>query len=134
MTADELIAAARDLATRPSDSLAGVWPRASAHLARQALEQALDQLWGERAPAAAESATATQLVCLSSYISDGLAGDVGYAWWSLTRASHYHPYELPPTAEELLRTIEVVERLVAQLRIDTPADRAAARSDGRGIG
>ena len=118
MTPDQLITAARDLATRPGDGTVGLWPRACAHLARQALEGALDQLWAGRAPAAADSSTTTQLLCLPSFISDALAGQVSYAWWTLSRACHYHPYELPPTADEVLRAAAVVEELVRSLRND----------------
>ena len=40
MTAEELLAAARRLVDRPDAAMAGVWPRAAALLARQALELA----------------------------------------------------------------------------------------------
>ena len=43
-----------------------------------------------------------QLAALPVYLRDpDLAGRVSYSWWALTRASHYHHYELPPTAAEL---------------------------------
>ena len=47
MSSDQskLIRAARDLLERPDPMTAGIWPRASALLARQALESALDELW-----------------------------------------------------------------------------------------
>ena len=48
--APSLVSTARDLLERPDSHTAGIWPRATALLARQALESALDDLWRSRAP------------------------------------------------------------------------------------
>ena len=48
MTPEELLAAARRLVERPDAVTAGVWPRAAALLARQALEVAMAALWAAR--------------------------------------------------------------------------------------
>jgi len=45
MTPTDLLAAARRLLDRPDAKTAAIWPRAAALLARQALEQGLDQFW-----------------------------------------------------------------------------------------
>jgi hypothetical protein len=45
MTPGELLGAARTLIRRPDSATAGVWPRAAAFLARQALEAAMTVLW-----------------------------------------------------------------------------------------
>ena len=99
---DRLLKAARTLLERPDARTAGVWPRAAAHLTRQALELLLDELWRRRAPGTEETSTRAQLICLPSYVNNnGLAGRVVYAWNALSQACHHHAYELAPTAPEL---------------------------------
>jgi hypothetical protein len=44
-----------------------------------------------------------------------LAGRTAHAWAALTHACHYHPYELPPTAEELERWLDAVEAVITEL-------------------
>jgi hypothetical protein len=44
-----------------------------------------------------------------------LAGWTAHAWAALTHACHYHPYELPPTAEELERWLDAVEAVITEL-------------------
>ena len=117
LTPAELLAEARSLISRPDASMAGVWPRTAAFLARQALEDAVDASW------AASSATApmlqasmwSRLACLPAYVSAPEARQVTFAYAALSRACHYHPYELAPTAAELTGWIADVETLVAEL-------------------
>jgi hypothetical protein len=111
-----LLEAARELVRRPDAGPAGVWPRAAAFLARQALEEALDRLWDARLPDMRRASRATQLACLSVASSDlELASEVRAAWHALSRACHHHQYELAPTAPELEAWFGQVERLVAAL-------------------
>jgi hypothetical protein len=114
MAPRELLAAARDMLQRPASTTAGLWPRAAALLARQALEQALDGFWRSRAETAAlvSCKRATQLACLSLFIDDEVAGEVAYAWSALSNACHYHPYDLAPTAVELDAWMRAVGRLL----------------------
>ena len=72
--ARELLRAARTLVNRSGTDTRGLWPRASALLARQAHQ----------------------------------------SWTALSRASHDHAYELPPTREELLAWFEGVQGVVEQ--------------------
>jgi hypothetical protein len=54
-----------------------------------------------------------QLLCLPGFLADHeLAGRAAHAWSALTRACHHHPYELPPTAEELNRWFDAVEAVI----------------------
>ena len=53
--------------------LGGTWPRAVALLARQALEQGLDDFWGARAPRVREASRHAQLLCLTAPISRTMA-------------------------------------------------------------
>jgi hypothetical protein len=94
--------------------LAGIWPRSAAVLARQALEQGLDDFWGARAPRVREVSRHAQLLCLGAYLQDDdVVSGVRYAWHGLSRACHHQVYELPPTATELERWLDAVDALVA---------------------
>ena len=114
MRSQLLLGAARDLLQRPDQSTAGIWPRATALLTRQALEASLDDLWRRRAPALERCSARAQLLALPVYLrrEDDLAERVSYAWAGLSRACHQHAYELPPTADELAAWIATVEQLI----------------------
>lgn len=117
MTPAELLGAARDLVARPDAATAGVWPRTAALLARQALEEVVDTHWQTR-PQTAGMAAATmrsQLISLPCYLDKALARQIAFTYAALSRACHYHPYELAPTAAELGGWIEDVTALVARI-------------------
>ncbi len=117
MTPRELLTAARELLRRPGAATAGIWPRAVAVLARQALEEAIDALW-EADPLTSGLTRCTmrsQLACLPAYTDSHTARQVAYAWIALSNACHYHPYELAPTAAELTGWIETVDLLIAAI-------------------
>jgi hypothetical protein len=120
-----LLTTARDLIERADLMTAGIWPRATALLARQVLESALDDLWRRRAPGLELCSARAQLLCLPAYLhgDEDLAERVAYAWAGLSRACHQHAYDLAPTASELVGWIETVEQLVArgQLAPATPS-------------
>jgi hypothetical protein len=105
MTPQELLDSARDLMQRPGASLDGIWPRASALLARQALETAMAELWAAHRQTAGLSAATmrSQELCLTAYLDPATASRITYLLAALSRACHYHPYELAPTAAELTR-------------------------------
>src|SRR5678810_1077773 len=107
-----LVTAARDLLERADPITAGIWPRATALLARQALETTLDDLWSLRAPGVEQCPFRAQLLCLPYYLTgdDKLAERVSYTWAGLSRAVHHHAYELPPTSSELLQWLTTVEQ------------------------
>lgn len=113
----ELVDAARDLMRRPAAGIAGLWPRAAALLARRALEAALDELWSRRAPGLEAASARAQLACLPDYLGDRrLAREIVFTWNALSTACHHHAYELAPTAGELERRLDVVDRLVENLK------------------
>lgn len=113
MTPEALLAAARALL---SDAPKGVWSRAAALTARQALETALDQMWARRAPGLQDATARAQLACLTDYLGDeALAAEVRFTWSALSHACHHHAYELAPTASELGHRFDSVERLIARL-------------------
>jgi hypothetical protein len=112
--ARDLLAAARALVDRPSKDTSGMWPRAAVFLARQALEVALKTYWSAKAPGVENCPTRAQLLCLGGYLDGSLAQRGNLVWAALSRASHHHPYDLPPTHEELVgwcdTVLEIVER------------------------
>jgi hypothetical protein len=117
MNSQDLLAEARRLVERPNAAIAGVWPRTAALLARQALELALDDLWTTRAQTVglAESSMRSQLLCLTAYLDEDVATRAAYLFAALSRACHYHPYELAPTAAELNRWLTETADLVRLL-------------------
>lgn len=122
MTPDDLLAAARDLLERPAFASIGGWPRAVALLTRQALEKALEGFW-KASPSTAglcDCAMKTQLACLPTYLEPGLAREIGYVWATLSSACHYHPYDLAPTAAELIGWIDAVAALLASITVKSP--------------
>jgi hypothetical protein len=118
MTPEELLTAARGFMERADVAAAGVWPRAAAFLARQALEEAMAGLWA-RHPRAAGMPSATmrsQLLCLTAYFDQATATRAAYLSAALSRACHYHPYELAPTATELSNWINETAALTALIQ------------------
>jgi hypothetical protein len=114
MTADELLAAARELMRRRDPVTAGLWPRASALLGRQALEAALEELWQRKGLDLGRCTTKAQLLCVPTYLRDpAVARGAAHAWAALSRACHHRPYETGPTASELAAWLDAVVDLVA---------------------
>lgn len=106
---DDLLEAARVLLTRPDAKARGFWPRAAAHLCRQALEASLQQWWKLRLPGMESASMRAQLACLPTYLkNDELAGRIAYTWSGLSNACHHHTYELAPTSAELEGWISAV--------------------------
>jgi hypothetical protein len=118
MTPGELLTEARRLIEHPDAATAGVWPRAAALLARQALEQAMAGLWAAQPQAngLSRGTMRSQLLCLNAYVGGDVATRAAYLSAALSRACHYHPYELAPTAAELTGWLDETTDLVALLR------------------
>jgi hypothetical protein len=100
----------------PSPSLEGRWPVAAALLIRQALERVLVELWRAKEPGVEAANLTVQLLCLPLVVDDGLARRVAWTWSALSRASHHHAYELPPTAGELAAWFDATEALVGEVQ------------------
>jgi hypothetical protein len=129
MTPDVQLQWARHLLDQSDPETAGIWPRASALLARHALEQLLDDFWAMTAPSVAATRNIrAQLIALRGYppVRDS-ASPVAAAYAGLCRGCHHHPYELPPTRAELDGLIAAVERFagtVAKAVAEPPPKRA----------
>lgn len=114
MSPRQLLGAARELMTKPSPGTVGLWPRAAAVLARQALENQMTIILTRWIPGVESANARTKLICLQARMQDReLAERANHAWWALTTACHHRSYELPPTAEELERWLGAVEELVS---------------------
>jgi hypothetical protein len=118
MTPEELLTAARHLIRRPDAATAGVWPRAAAFLARQSLELAMAALWASKPQATGltGSTMRSQMLCLTAYLGRGTASRAAYLSAALSRACHYHSYELAPTAAELTGWLDETTELVALIQ------------------
>jgi hypothetical protein len=115
VTAADLTRAARRLVEGVDLGTKGLWPRAALLLTRQALELALDRLWRRCEPGLEPCSARAQFLCLGPYLGDAaLAREAHVAWQSMSRGCHYRAYELPPTAEELTRWLDVVEHVIAK--------------------
>jgi hypothetical protein len=115
----ELLDDAERILGEPRYSVAGVWPRAVALLARQAIEVAMLQFWMVRAPGLEWCTIHAQLLCLPDYVPDReVAESASHAWSSLSRVCHHHPYELLPTAAELRVLLDAARRCIVALATD----------------
>jgi hypothetical protein len=111
----QLLADAQRLISQPPSDpgLSGILPRATAVLARQALEAQLLVVLGARFPGIERCALRAQLLCLQTHLDDkDLAGEVAHTWWALTGACHHRLYELAPIALELEAWLGVVHRFL----------------------
>jgi hypothetical protein len=118
MSPEDLLTEARRLVEHPNAATAGVWSRAAALLARQAFEQAMAELWAAQpqADGLSDCTMRSQLLCLTAYVDQDVATRAAYLSAALSRACHYHPYELAPTATELTRWLHETADLIALLR------------------
>ncbi|MFC7830075.1 hypothetical protein [Streptomyces sp. NPDC057375] len=121
-TPADLLAGADRLLGTATASTTGVWPRAVALLLRHALEEALRRYWQARKPQLARCPPHAQALCLASYADQDTARRWSATWGGLSRACHYHGYELEPTQVELRAWRDEVERVVGALE-SRPDDR-----------
>jgi hypothetical protein len=113
LTSAEILERATALLHHPTEETAGLWPRATAVLARQALEVRLREALSAKIRGIQSAPVRVQLLCLQSYLEDTeTAHEVNLAWYALSEACHHLSYELPPTAPELEGLIDVVRRFV----------------------
>lgn len=116
VTPNELLAISQRLVDEPDPATAGLWARATALLARQAIELALDDFWITNVPGIEDTSARVQLICLPVYLeNEELAERTNHVWWILTRAVHHHPYELAPTATELREWLDEAAAVVKRL-------------------
>jgi hypothetical protein len=110
----DLLAEARRLVEQPTAATGGLWARAATILARQALEEKLEQVLSELAPGSQSAPWDAQLLILCEVLGDReLAVRTRFVWSALSSASHVHGYELPPTSKELRDWCDAVGEFLA---------------------
>jgi hypothetical protein len=118
----DLLAGADLLLGTATVSTTGVWPRAAALLLRHALEEALRRYWRRVRPELADCPMHAQALCLESYAGADTARRWSTVWTGLSRACHYHGYELSPTPAELRAWRDEVAQLLGALPATSRAD------------
>jgi len=104
---------AEALLRTPLPVMRGRWPRVVALLARQSLEEAIDELWAARLPAMATTSARAQLLCLPEYLGDDeVAEAAAHTWGWLSNACHHRSYEVAPTSGELEGAVQALRRLI----------------------
>jgi hypothetical protein len=111
----ELLKIARTVLKQGAGRTAGSRKRASALLARQALERAVREVWQSRGVPIGSCPTRARLLCLSLHVPADVSRGAYHAWERLSDACHHHPYELGPSVEELESWIASVEGLCGLL-------------------
>jgi hypothetical protein len=119
VTPAELLAEARRLAGPAGAALGTTAPRASALLARTALERSIWGLYPQL-----DGVTGRPLVLLLPRLLKAPGNTAALAWGRLSAASHHHVYDLPPTDAELALLLHDVERVIEH--IDARRARRAA--------
>ena len=84
-----------------ANEAAGIWPRACTFLSRQALEDALVELWRAVAPGVENATKRSQLICLPACIDPEIAARATHTWHALSMFCHDHAYELQPVLSEV---------------------------------
>src|SRR5262245_32061184 len=116
-----MLDAAKVLFTQPPESMRHCWQRACATLMRSALETQLRGYWLDRAPSLIRSSFRHQLLALPTFAGHDVAAGVRAAWYGLSRATHHHTYELPPTLAELVSWHRDIATLMPHLTVAHPS-------------
>ena len=118
----DILGGVRSLLHQPQ-SLKGAWLRGVVFPIRGVLEKEVDRFWEATFDGMKGANRSTKFICLKHLardrciaMKDELAGEVYSAWKTLSRACHYHGYDLTPTVSELKLWIDQVERLCKSLR------------------
>jgi hypothetical protein len=110
MSAVELLGQAQQLlATR---STSGLSSRMAAFLARQALEEIIDQRCADLAAPAPSATARSKLLVLRALDSAEAADRAAVAWNRLSNTCHVHAYEMQPSTAEVEQLCGVVAGLL----------------------
>jgi len=103
---------ARALLDHPPSTHPGLWERAAILLARQALEEALDDFWRARAPDLLNASMRAQLLCLGPLMNnDRDAADIDQLWGALSNACHFDAFGPTPGPAEVHAWLTDTQRL-----------------------
>ncbi|BBY73579.1 hypothetical protein MPRF_04780 [Mycolicibacterium parafortuitum] len=110
MSAIEMLGRAQQILTTPTAG--GLSPRMAAFLARQALEEIIEQRCGALGAAASGATTRSKLLILRALDEPEVADAAALAWNRLSNACHLHAYEMQPSVAEVEQLCGVVAELV----------------------
>ena len=110
MSAPALLAQAHRLLGKADAE--GVAARLAAVLARQALEEVVDQRCAQVGVTAPWASARSKLIVLRALDSGEAADSAAVAWNELSNACHVHAYELAPSAAEVSQLCQRVASLL----------------------
>ena len=113
---EELLDESRSLLDAPPSPHPGLWERAAILLARQALEEALDDFWRARSPDLLHASMRAQLLCLGPLMNnDHDAARITQLWGALSDACHFSAVQPTPAAAQVHAWLNDTQRLCALL-------------------
>ena len=119
MTISVLGDKARSLLNDPPSAAPDIWERASILLARQALEEALNDFWcaSQRLDLLNVHSMRAQVLCLRQFLEDDCtaAADFYQLWSTLSDACHFNALYPTPSAQEIHVWLDRTEELCALL-------------------
>jgi hypothetical protein len=86
--------------------------RTAALLGRMALEAEVAHRLTVAFPTVEGASTRAQLLCLR-WVDERLGADASHLHATLSSACHHHPYELGPSVDELVGSLDAVDRLTS---------------------
>jgi hypothetical protein len=98
---------------------------------RLALELSLDEFWARVLREAAACSTRAQLLLLPQFADVGKSAHDRDAWFGVARATHYHAYDLAPTAAELRTWRDLLSTVSSALNRAYKRASATAVLNGR---
>lgn len=108
----ELIDESRSMLDAPPSPHPGLWERAAILLARQALEEALDDFWRARSPDLRHASMRAQLLCLGPLMNNHHdAAQVAQLWGALSDACHFNALQPTPSAAQVHAWLADTRRL-----------------------
>ncbi|MBI3224353.1 MAG: hypothetical protein HYZ39_04760 [Mycolicibacterium cosmeticum] len=110
MSAMELLGQAQRIINEPRAD--GLSSRMAAFLARQALEEIVDQRCSSLDAPATHASARSKLVVLRALDSEQAADSAAIAWNRLSAACHVHAFELQPSVAEIEYLCGVVASLM----------------------
>lgn len=110
MSAPGLLAQAQRLLKKANAE--GLTARLAAVLARQALEEVVDQRCAQVGVTAPWASARSKLIVLRALDTAAAADTAALAWNELSNACHVHAYELAPSAAEVSQLCEQVASLL----------------------
>lgn len=113
MNATELLAAAQHILTYPVAG--GLSPRLAAILARQALEQIVDERCAALNASTPWATMRSKLIVLRALDAAEAADGAALAWNRLSTACHVHAYEMQPSAAEVQTVCDMIASVVPQV-------------------